>query len=138
MTAGMGCAASRSTSAAETPVVTKAEPLPTTGHIDQSKADAMLKDVDTPPAVVRAAAPQYSLAMVQNQVAGIVSASVLVGRDGLVKDVVVLKDIGFDSAEMTRQALNQYRFEPARKAGTPVSVWITLTVNFRSPKLKYQ
>jgi hypothetical protein len=88
---------------------------------------------DTPPKVVRRKSPMYSWDMMQNKVEGVVNARLFVGSDGEVKHVQVLRDIGYDSAERTRQTLMEYEFTPAKKDGEAVGTWITMTVNWHLP-----
>ncbi len=89
-----------------------------------------LKKVDTPPRQLRAVTPAYTATMTERRVEGRVTARMLIDERGRVIAVRVLRDIGYDSAEATRTALKKYTFEPARKDGRPVPVWIPISVTF--------
>jgi protein TonB len=90
-----------------------------------------LKEVDRHPRLISGSPPSYSLAMIQNNVEGIVKAQMLVNSRGAVKDVVILEHLGHGTDAASREALMKYQFEPAMKDGTPVAVWIDMEVNFR-------
>ena len=62
---------------------------------------------------------------------GKVTVDVLIGKDGRVDSVIVLKsdyDIFKDAAI---DAMKHAHFTPAKQNGTPVKVWITRQINFR-------
>ncbi len=90
-----------------------------------------INKVDKPPRHISGPAPDYTFEMIQNKVEGIVTAQLLIGRSGAVKDVVILEHLGHGTEKATRDALMQYMFEPAMKDGKPVAVWIEMSVNFR-------
>jgi protein TonB len=92
-----------------------------------------LKNADSPPKQIRAVAPAYTAIMTEHAAEGRVSAQMLIDERGEVAAVKILRDIGYDSARATREALKQYRFEPARKNGKAVAVWITMSVTFNLP-----
>jgi hypothetical protein len=88
----------------------------------------------TPPEQIRSVPPVYSFEMMQAKAEGIVQARLLVGSDGAVKHVQITGDIGADSGEITRETLMKYRFKSARKDGSPVATWISMSVNSRLPR----
>ena len=65
---------------------------------------------------------------------GTVEAEALVGIDGRVEEVRILKvegpNVGFDKA--TRDAILKWRYKPATKLGVKVRMWVTIRVPFRS------
>jgi hypothetical protein len=127
----VGCAApAASNKPAQHPEATQGEQ--STPSWNLAPADAQLHEVDSPPQAMRTPRPQHSMTMVENRVSGLVSVQILVGRDGRVVDVKVTKDLGFDSGEVTAEAVRQYEFIPAQKNGEPVSVWIGMNVQFPS------
>jgi len=62
---------------------------------------------------------------------GVSILSVLVGVDGVPRDVCLKKAAGYDLDEKAAQAAWKYRFDPAMKDGKPVPARITIEVNFR-------
>jgi len=74
--------------------------------------------------------PQYSKEMLQNRVEGAVKAKLLIGADGLVRQVEILSDIGYDSGEIAKAFLMTLQFEPAMKGDQAVSVWIPFSIRF--------
>ena len=55
----------------------------------------------------------------------------MIGEDGLVRDVKVLKGLPFGLEEAAVEAVRQWTFEPATKNGLPVPVVFNLTINFK-------
>ena len=62
---------------------------------------------------------------------GICSISLIVDRNGLPQNAKVLKPLDYGLDQNALAAVNKYRFKPAVKSGEPVSVMITVKVNFR-------
>ena len=63
------------------------------------------------------------------QVQGRVVLHVLVGRDGRVKSMKVVRSITYLD-EAAKQAVGQWVFKPALKAGEPVAAWVEIPVDF--------
>jgi outer membrane biosynthesis protein TonB len=78
----------------------------------------------------RSLKPQYSKEMLQNRVEGAVKAKLLIGSDGMVKQVEIISDIGYDSGEIAKAFLMTLQFEPAMKGDQAVSVWIPFSIKF--------
>jgi outer membrane biosynthesis protein TonB len=68
--------------------------------------------------------------MLQSRVEGVVRARILIGADGAVRQVEILEDIGYDSAEIAKEFLMTLRFEPAMRGEQAVSVWIPFSIRF--------
>jgi TonB family protein len=77
--------------------------------------------------------PQYTADALQAHVQGTVLLECVVGVDGTVSDVRILRSLdpvyGLDSESM--KAAKQWTFEPGTKDGKPVPVLITLELAFR-------
>ena len=85
--------------------------------------------VEELPEAVTKVAPDYPQSARAGGVDGQVMVQALVGRDGLVKDVKVVKSIPeLDDAAVT--AVRQWRFKPAMSKGAPVAVWVAVPVKF--------
>lgn len=75
--------------------------------------------------------PEYPVAKLRLEIEGSVTVRVLVGTDGRVRQVQVIRASDADFAKATeKQALKAWRFRPATRDGTPVEDWQTLTVRF--------
>jgi periplasmic protein TonB len=75
--------------------------------------------------------PDYPVGKLRLEIEGSVTVRVLVGTDGRVRQVQILKASDSDFAKATeKQALNSWRFKPATRDGVPVEDWQTLTVRF--------
>ena len=75
--------------------------------------------------------PDYPLGMLRQEIEGSVTVRVLVGTDGRVRQVQIIRATDPNFARSTeRQALKAWRFKPATRDGQPVEDWQTLTVRF--------
>ncbi len=75
--------------------------------------------------------PDYPVGKLRLEIEGSVTVRVLVGTDGRVRQVEILKASDADFAKATeKQALRAWRFKPATRDGLPVEDWQTLTVRF--------
>lgn len=84
---------------------------------------------DEAPEVVTRVPPAYPSEAMKAGVQGTVVVSVLVGKDGLVKDTRVTTSIpALDAA--AQSAVRQWVFKPAKNEGKPVAVWATIPIKF--------
>jgi periplasmic protein TonB len=98
----------------------------------------------TPPPLLKAARidpryaanlqPEYPASEIRSETEGVVVVRVLVGTDGRVKAVELIRSPSDGLAEATRnQALRKWRFIPATSDGTAVESWREMTVRFEIP-----
>jgi len=81
------------------------------------------------PALVERVEPEYPPIAIQAQVQGIVILEAVVGHNGRVEDVRVLRSIPLlDKAAIT--AVRQWRYSPLLLNGTPERFVLTVTVSF--------
>ncbi len=86
-------------------------------------------NVDRPPGPIVRVAPQYPAAARNAHVEGTVVVQALVGTDGTVLDVRVMKSIAMlDDA--AKAAVRQWKFTPGLWEGKPVAIWIGVPVKF--------
>ncbi len=74
--------------------------------------------------------PAYTEVARRARRTGIVVLEAVIDRDGSVRDVKVLRDLGFGLTEAAVNAVRRWRFEPATLDGRPVAVLYNLTVRF--------
>jgi protein TonB len=89
-------------------------------------------DLDRTPEVTSRVNPEYPYAARERGIEGYVAVKVLVGKDGSVRQVNVLKSRPegmFDQA--VRKAVSGWRFQPGEVGGEPVTAWVTTTLHFR-------
>jgi protein TonB len=101
---------------------------------DDAPADFIFDsvDLDRAPEVTARVNPEYPYAARERGIEGYVAVKVLVGKDGSVRQVNILKakpDGVFDQS--VRKALTMWRFQPGEVGGEPVTAWITTTLHFR-------
>jgi TonB family protein len=73
--------------------------------------------------------PSYPDEAREKHVDGTVMVQALVGTDGFVKDVRVVKSIPLLD-EAAKAAVRQWRFNPALAHGNPIAVWVGVPVKF--------
>jgi protein TonB len=99
--------------------------------------------LDPPPAPVMVGAevdpryadalqPPYPPSAIRAGIEGSVRVRALIGVDGRVKAIEILKSPSDALSEATRrQALSRWRFKPATRDGIPVEGWKTMTMRFQ-------
>ncbi|MEZ5400719.1 MAG: M56 family metallopeptidase [Bryobacteraceae bacterium] len=87
--------------------------------------------LDIPPRLLSKVEPQYTEEARQAKIAGTCVLSVIVGPDGLAREIEVRRslDEGLDAKAI--EAVEQWVFEPGIKDGSAVPVRATIEVNFR-------
>jgi TonB family protein len=84
-----------------------------------------------PPKVLFKLEPDYSQEARALKVQGTVTLQIIVGEDGGVHDVKVLRGVGLGLEQKAVEAIRQWRFAPGTKDGLPVNVIATVEMNFR-------
>ncbi len=85
----------------------------------------------TPPVKIYTPQPQYTEEARRARIQGVVILQTIIDCRGDVTEVTVLKGLPMGLTESAVAAVSQWRFEPARVDGRPISVYYNLTVNFR-------
>jgi TonB family protein len=83
------------------------------------------------PRVIYAPHPEYSEKARKAKYGATCTLSIVVGSDGIPRDIKVYDPIGMDLDEKAVEAVKKWRFQPARKNGHPVAVQISVEVNFQ-------
>jgi TonB family protein len=86
------------------------------------------------PVLIEKVEPSYTEEARKARISGIVIVEAVIGRDGLVKNVHVLKPLPFGLDQAAVDAVKQWTFKPGTLEGKPVDVLFNLTVNFRLEK----
>ena len=84
-----------------------------------------------PPRLLREVTPDYTEQARRARLEGEVLLEIVVGPDGGVSDVRVLRRLGAGLDEQAVEAVRQWRFAPARRLGTPVAVIVEVAVEFK-------
>jgi TonB family protein len=85
-----------------------------------------------PPVAVRRVEPLYPEAARRNGVRGIVVLQVLVGKDGRVKDAVVVQGLPYGLGDSALDSIRKWQFRPATRNGEPVDAIFDMTFSFRT------
>ncbi len=83
------------------------------------------------PRAVYAPDPEFSEEARKAKCQGTVVLWLIVGPDGRTHDIRVQRSLGMGLDEKAIEAVQRWRFEPARKDGVPVAVEVAVEVNFR-------
>jgi len=96
----------------------------------QSEKIYRVSDGFTAPKVTKNVFPEFSKEAKKKKVQGVVILSLVVGSDGVPRDIQVKQSLGHGLDEKAVEAVSQWRFEPGRKDGQPVPVSLSVEVNF--------
>jgi protein TonB len=102
----------------------------TATRADLKGALVPITTVTSAPVAKNVVKPEYTKEMKDAKVEGVIKANLLIDVDGRVKDVRILNDLGYGTKERAREAFLQWTFEPAKRDGTPVAVWISYSIRF--------
>ncbi len=86
---------------------------------------------DTPPRAIKHVEPEYTNAARDQFVQGTVLFQLVVDTTGMPRDIQLLSPLGFGLDENAQAAIEKWRFRPGRRNGQPVSMIVTVEVNFR-------
>jgi TonB family protein len=82
------------------------------------------------PVLINRVEPVYTAEARAARISGIVIVEAIVGKDGRVRNVQVLKPLPFGLDQVAVDAVRQWQFRPGTLNGEPVDVLFNLTVNF--------
>jgi TonB family protein len=82
------------------------------------------------PRVIYKPEPDYSEEARKVRLQGLVVVSAVVGPDGRPTHLRIARSLGMGLDEKALEAVNRWRFEPARKDGQPVAAQISIEVDF--------
>ena len=85
----------------------------------------------TPPKVLAKVDPQYTREASAAKITGTVLLSIVVGSDGVPRDIKVVRGLDSGLDEKAVFAVQQWKFQPGVKDGAAVSVRAMIEVNFR-------
>jgi protein TonB len=76
--------------------------------------------------------PRYPEAARQKGIEGTVLLKVRVTEQGRVESVQIERSAGHPELDQSAtEAVQRWRFQPARRSGAPVAVWVLIPVEFR-------
>jgi TonB family protein len=85
----------------------------------------------TPPSILREVRPDYTDEARRRTIEGDVVLEIVVRSDGSVGSVKTLQGLGYGLDQRAADAVRQWRFNPARRYGTPVDVIVEVAVEFK-------
>ena len=100
------------------------------GSATTSTGTSASSSVDTRPVRLRGPMPRYTDAARANGTEGTVTLRVLVGEDGEVKQIRVIRGLPDGLNEQAIEAARQTKFKPAMKDGKAVPFWIAVQMEF--------
>lgn len=87
-------------------------------------------DVSEPVLLVKVE-PEYSEEARKAKYSGTVMLSIIVDKNGMPRDIKVVRPLGLGLDQKAIEAVSKWRFKPAMKDGHPVAVQANVEVNFR-------
>ena len=115
------------------PILVDGKPAKVAGTIQISfptPANVAAASVDVRPIPLNNPRPSYTNAARDNKTEGTIRTRALVGADGQVKDVRIVRGLPDGLNEEAIKCVMKIRFKPAMKDGNPVDYWIALDVLF--------
>jgi TonB family protein len=94
---------------------------------DEKKNSACAKA----PRTIKAPDPEYSKEAKKKKIEGIVVLYLIVGADGLPRDIRIARSVGYGLDEEAIKAAKKWKFKPATIKGRAVSVAINIEMDFR-------
>ena len=91
---------------------------------------ARADDALEPPVPVRTVPPKYPAKLKLDGVAGVVSINCVIDEKGNVTEPKVLKTSNEAFSDPALEALAKWKFKPAKRGGTAVSIKITIPIQF--------
>jgi TonB family protein len=88
----------------------------------------------TRPKAMHSPQPEYTKEALGAKLQGVVALSFLVGIDGAVSDIKVIKGLGYGLNEKAIECLNRWQLSPGTKDGEPTPMYATAEINFRLPQ----
>jgi periplasmic protein TonB len=85
----------------------------------------------TPPSILHEVTPDYTDEGRRRAIQGDVVLEIVVRSDGTVGSVKTVQGLGFGLDQRAADAVRQWRFNPARRYGTPVDVIVEIAVEFK-------
>jgi len=86
---------------------------------------------DVKPVLISLPKPRYTEEARREKIQGAVVLSVLFSRDGVVRDIRVIRGLGYGLDEQAIIAAQQIKFKPGMRGGQPISVRQKIQVEFR-------
>ena len=84
----------------------------------------------TQPRILHKVEPTYAEEARRAKLQGTAELKVVIGADGKPRDMQVAKSLGLGLDEKAMEAVNDWVFQPATKAGQPVNVYASIAVTF--------
>jgi TonB family protein len=75
--------------------------------------------------------PEYTVTAAKAGIEGQVVLRAVIGADGSIRDAWVIQPLEEDLDRAALDAVRQWKFDPATRAGQPVEVYYNLTINFQ-------
>lgn len=86
----------------------------------------------TPPRVIKKPVePQCSDKAIRDHISGLVKLRAVVGTDGHVRDVEIVRGVGWGLNESAVEAVRTWEFKPGTKDGAPVEATAPIEIDFR-------
>ena len=86
------------------------------------------------PIPVRRVTPTYPMDLSYYSISGSVVLRVIVDEKGKTRVVDIVSPMGFGLDQAAINAMNRWEYDPAKRDGMPVKVYVRVQFNFSSPR----
>lgn len=107
----------------------KLQPAPG-GTLQAGAFQDLAGDKLTPPNLVYHPTPRYTKEAREAKISGRVNSRIVINDKGELTDAKVTKGLGYGLDESALNTVKSWKFEPARRNGTPITVAVTVEVDF--------
>jgi TonB family protein len=104
--------------------------LNASGVENNLQAERILPGKTEPPRCISCKEPGYSPEAMKARVQGMVVLWTIIDEQGRANETRVMKPLGMGLDEEAVRAVQSWKFEPAKRDGKPVPVYMTIEVNF--------
>jgi TonB family protein len=104
-------------------------PAPSTGL--RVCGETKASDCTKAPRIIKSVEPEYSKEAKEKKIEGTVVLMLIVGTDGLPRDIRVTRSLGHGLDEKAIQAVKKWKFKPATLHGHPFAVLINVEAKFQ-------
>jgi protein TonB len=92
--------------------------------------DTIYTKVDENPVPLKTPPPTYPTSLKREKVSGVVAITIVIDEKGAVVSTAVSKSSNAEFEKPAIEAVEKWKFKPAKKDGNPVKVKVTLPIRF--------
>jgi len=99
-------------------------------EVSPSRIDKITDEFDVAPKFLNSPKPAYTTKALEYQIKGFVRVSAVFAADGTVREIQVIRSLGYGLDEAAIDAVRRMKFAPATRGGVPVTVRYKVDIQF--------